>query len=135
MTVMQIVELIVVVVIGLLFTAGAVLTMVAILRGPSVIDRMIGSDTLMTIAICVLSADMALRGHLDTLPVVLALASTASIGTIAVARFVSRGSGSTMRQPLHEDGAGTNSAGAAGAGAAGAAGAGLEIDEEVLDER
>jgi multicomponent Na+:H+ antiporter subunit F len=84
-------------VIGLLFAAGAIMSLIRVIRGPSVVDRMVGSDTLATVLICVLSADMALRGHLTTLPLVLTLAMTASIGTMAVARFVSRGrAGNTL---------------------------------------
>ncbi|MGO1544133.1 MAG: monovalent cation/H+ antiporter complex subunit F [Gulosibacter sp.] len=76
--------------IGLCFAIAAVFATIRIVRGPSIVDRMVGSDTLATILICVFCADMALRGHTATLPLVLGLAMTASVGTMAVARFVSR---------------------------------------------
>jgi multicomponent Na+:H+ antiporter subunit F len=93
------------------FAAAALMSLIRIIRGPSVVDRMVGSDTLATVLICVLSADMALRGHTTTLPLVLGLAMTASIGTMAVARFVSRGrSGNSINssttdqaRPEHDD--------------------------------
>lgn len=96
-------------IIAVLFTAAAIMSLIRIIAGPSVVDRMVGSDTLATVLICVLSADMALRGHTTTLPLVLGLAMTASIGTMAVARFVSRGrSGNTLstpdqHRPEHDD--------------------------------
>ncbi|WP_235829182.1 monovalent cation/H+ antiporter complex subunit F [Gulosibacter macacae] len=75
---------------GAMFAAAAVLALIRIVRGPSIVDRMAGSDTLLTVLICVLASEMALNGHLNTLPLLIALAMTASIGTLAVARFVSR---------------------------------------------
>lgn len=77
--------------IGALFAAAAFMAVIRIVRGPSLIDRVVASDTLLTVLICVLATEMALNGHLQTLPLLIGLALTASIGTIAVARFVSRG--------------------------------------------
>ncbi|MDJ1371930.1 sodium:proton antiporter [Gulosibacter molinativorax] len=76
--------------VGACFAAAAIMATIRIVRGPSIVDRMVGSDTFATILICVFCADMAIRGHTTTLPLVLGLAMTASVGTIAVARFVSR---------------------------------------------
>lgn len=77
--------------IGAVFAVGALLALVRVVRGPSIVDRMAGSDTLLTILICVLVTEMAINRHTTTLPLVIALAMTASIGTLSVARFVSRG--------------------------------------------
>ena len=59
---------------GTMFAVAALLAVIRIIRGPSIIDRMVASDALLTILICVLVADMIIRGHTDTLPLVLALA-------------------------------------------------------------
>ena len=75
---------------GTMFAVAALLAVIRIIRGPSIIDRMVASDALLTILICVLVADMIIRGHTDTLPLVLALARTAFIASIAVARHVTR---------------------------------------------
>ncbi|MFC5123855.1 monovalent cation/H+ antiporter complex subunit F [Pseudoclavibacter helvolus] len=75
---------------GTMFAVAALLAVIRIIRGPSIIDRMVASDALLTILICVLVADMIIRGHTDTLPLVLALAMTAFIASIAVARHVTR---------------------------------------------
>lgn len=77
-------------IIGLCFAGAAVMSTIRIVRGPSIVDRVVGSDTFATVLICYLCADMAIRGHTTTLPLVLGLAMTASVGTMAVARFVSR---------------------------------------------
>lgn len=77
-------------IVGACLAVAAVLAAIRIVRGPSIVDRMVGSDTFATILICYLGADMAIRGHTTTLPLMLGLAMTASVGAIAVARFVSR---------------------------------------------
>lgn len=95
---------------GVLFAIAAVMAIIRIVIGPSIVDRVVASDTLATIVMCALIADMAIQGHTSTLPLVLGLAMGASIGTMAVARFVSRsqpttGSGdeSAVTPPVHPD--------------------------------
>ena len=77
-------------VVGVLFAFAALASVLRIVRGPSILDRMIASDMLLTTLICVLAADMVLGHHTRTLPVVLVLALTAVFGSITVARYVSR---------------------------------------------
>lgn len=72
------------------FTIGAVLSLVRMIKGPTIVDRMVASDTLLTIVICVLGAEMVLNGHTTLLPLMLALAMTAFIASVTVARYVSR---------------------------------------------
>lgn len=81
---------IVTLIVGSCFAAAAILSVIRIVRGPSLIDRMAASDTLLTVLMCVLVAEMVINGHLHTLPLVVGLAMTASVGTLAVARFASR---------------------------------------------
>lgn len=90
---MEIALTVVVIIVGLALAASAALSIFRIIRGPSVVDRMAGSDTILTILLTGLVADMAIRGHTTTLPLVIALAMTASIGTLAVARYVAHGPG------------------------------------------
>lgn len=111
-------------VVGICFAGAAIMSTIRIVRGPSIVDRMVGSDTFATVLICVFCADMAIRGHTATLPLVLGLAMTASVGTMAVARFVSR---DRPRDNYEEDIASTvpagNTAPATGAKSAAEAGA------------
>ena len=77
-------------VIGTLFAAGAALTVFRVVRGPTILDRMIASDVLLTTMTLVLGAVMALDGRTDLLPVLLVLAGSSAFATIAVARSVSK---------------------------------------------
>lgn len=92
----EIVRTVLIAVIILVFAVASLAATVRVIRGPSIVDRMIGADTLMTILITVIVADMVVRGHTDTLVLVLVLAGVASVGTLAVARFTSR---STPHRP------------------------------------
>ncbi len=73
---------------GLTFTAIAALLRIA--RGPTILDRMIASDVLLTTVMLALGADMVARGHIDSIPLMAAIAATATFATIVVARYVKR---------------------------------------------
>jgi multicomponent Na+:H+ antiporter subunit F len=75
---------------AVLFTAGAILGVIHVVRGPSILDRVIGSDVLLTNLILVLGAEMVVNGHTQTIPIMVVLAATAAFSTVAVARYVSR---------------------------------------------
>ena len=72
------------------FSIAALLTVVRIVRGPSILDRAVASDVLLTEVMCVLGADMAINGHSRSLPVLLIIAAIGVFGSISVARFVAR---------------------------------------------
>ncbi len=78
------------VVAGALFAAGAAGAIVRIVRGPTILDRMLASDVLLTILLLMIGAEMVLNGHTRTIPVMLVLAGTAAFSTVAVARYVSQ---------------------------------------------
>ena len=73
-----------------LFTAGAFLALYRIVRGPTILDRMLASDVLLTILLLVIGAEMVVGGHTRTLPIMIVLAGTAALSTVAVARYVSQ---------------------------------------------
>jgi multicomponent Na+:H+ antiporter subunit F len=73
---------------GVLFGVSAVLAVFRIIRGPSVLDRVIASDVLVATIMCVLGAEMALNRHTDNLPVLLVLSLFAVLGSLSVARFL-----------------------------------------------
>lgn len=72
------------------FAVAAILTVVQIVRGPSILDRAIASDVLLTEVMCILGAEMILHQHTRTLPVLLIIAAVGVFGSIAIARFVAR---------------------------------------------
>ncbi len=77
-------------VMGILFTSAALLALYRIVRGPSILDRMIASDVLLTTLILVVGAEMVLGGHTRNVPLMLVLAAIAIFATVAVARYVSK---------------------------------------------
>lgn len=74
--------------IGLLFLAGAIFAVYRMAVGPSILDRVIASDMLLTTLILVVGTDMVYNGHTRNIPLMLVLATTAIFGTVAVARYV-----------------------------------------------
>lgn len=72
------------------FGLAAILSVIRIVRGPSILDRAVASDVLLTEVMCVLGAEMALNGHTRSIPVLLIIAAVGVFGSIAVARFVAR---------------------------------------------
>jgi len=77
-------------VIMIVFGIAAILTVVRIAIGPSILDRAVASDVLLTEVICVLGAEMAINHHTRTLPVLLIVAAVGVFGSISVARYVAR---------------------------------------------
>jgi multicomponent Na+:H+ antiporter subunit F len=78
------------VVAGLLFAGAAFLAVARIIRGPSILDRVIASDVLLTTLTLVVGSEMVINGHTRTIPLMVVLAATAVFSTIAVARYVSK---------------------------------------------
>ncbi|CAN5437407.1 monovalent cation/H+ antiporter complex subunit F [soil metagenome] len=76
--------------VGLMFTAAALMALYRIVRGPSILDRMIASDVLLTTLILVVGAEMVYNGHTRSIPFMLVLASVAIFATVSVARYVSK---------------------------------------------
>ena len=76
--------------IGVLLTSGALAAVYRVVRGPSLIDRVIASDVLLTTLILVAGAEMVYNGHTRSIPMMVVLAGSAVFATIAVARYVSQ---------------------------------------------
>ena len=74
----------------IVFGIAAILTVIRIVIGPSILDRAVASDVLLTEVICVLGAEMAINQHIRTLPVLLIVAAVGVFGSISVARYVAR---------------------------------------------
>lgn len=72
------------------FGVAAILTIIRIVRGPSILDRAVASDVLLTEVMCVLGAEMAINGHTRSIPVLLIIAAVGVFGSISVARYVAR---------------------------------------------
>ncbi len=72
------------------FSVAAILTVIRIIRGPSILDRAVASDVLLTEVMCVIGAEMAINGHTRSIPVLLIIAAVGVFGSIAIARYVAR---------------------------------------------
>ncbi|WP_394280187.1 monovalent cation/H+ antiporter complex subunit F [Microbacterium sp.] len=82
-----------VLVIGAVFGLAALLTVWRIIIGPSILDRAVASDVLLTLLICALGAEMALNQHTRTMLLLLIVAAVGVFGSISIARFVARRDG------------------------------------------
>lgn len=77
----------------IVFAVAALLTVTRIIRGPSILDRAVAADVLLTLVMCALGAEMAINHHTRTLPVLLIVAAVGVFGSISIARFVARRDG------------------------------------------
>lgn len=82
-------------VVYIVFAIAALLTVWRIISGPSILDRAVASDVLLTLVLCVLGAEMAVNHHTRTLPIMLIIAAVGVFGSISIARFVARRDGGT----------------------------------------
>lgn len=78
------------IVIYIVFGIAALLTLWRVVVGPSILDRAVASDVLLTLIMCVLGAEMAINDHTRSLPVLLIIAAVGVFGSISIARFVAR---------------------------------------------
>ena len=83
-----------------LLAATAIISMYRVIVGPTILDRVIASDVLLTTLILVVATEMVINAHTRTIPLVVILAATAIFGTVAVARFVTKTEGSPWRKDV-----------------------------------
>jgi multicomponent Na+:H+ antiporter subunit F len=82
---------VVLVVCGTMLTVAALLLLVRITRGPTMLDRVIGFDVLVAATICVIGLEAAVNQHTRSLPALVGLSLLGFVGSVSVARFT-RGS-------------------------------------------
>lgn len=87
---LETVETVVAWLIGSLIALAALLTLARVTIGPSVLDRVVALDTLVSIVVSALGAHIALTGTASTLPLLISLSLVGFLGSVAVARFVAR---------------------------------------------
>ncbi|MDX2026081.1 monovalent cation/H+ antiporter complex subunit F [Microcella sp.] len=75
---------------GAIAMVAVLLVLVRLIAGPTLIDRLIASDVLLTTLILVVGAEMVISGHTRTIPLMVVLAATGILASVAVARFVTR---------------------------------------------
>ncbi len=67
---------------------GALLALVRLARGPSLLDRVVATDTLLVIIAAGLAVHAALTQDPTVVPVLVVVALLAFVGTVSVARYV-----------------------------------------------
>lgn len=84
--------MIVVLVVGaVMLCIAAVLVVVRMTQGPTVLDRIIAFDVLVSVAICTIGLEAAVHQNATPLPILVALSLLGFVGSATVAAF-SRGS-------------------------------------------
>jgi multicomponent Na+:H+ antiporter subunit F len=71
-----------------LLAAGAVLALVRLARGPSLLDRVVATDTLLVIISAGLAVYAALERDPTLVPVLVVVALLAFVGSVSIARYV-----------------------------------------------
>jgi multicomponent Na+:H+ antiporter subunit F len=82
---------VVLVVSATMLAVAALLLLVRITAGPTMLDRVIGFDVLVAATICVIGLEAAVNQHTRTLPMLVALSLLGFVGSVSVAAFT-RGS-------------------------------------------
>ncbi|ATD69347.1 MULTISPECIES: monovalent cation/H+ antiporter complex subunit F [Gordonia] len=66
---------------------AAVLTTIAILRGPTTLDRLVALDVLIALCMCGLGAWAAYSRDSTVVPAIVALSLVSFVGSVSIARF------------------------------------------------
>lgn len=66
---------------------AALLLVVRISLGPTMLDRVVALDVLVAVVICGLALEAAVRRHTTTLPILGVLSLLGFVGSVSVARF------------------------------------------------
>jgi multicomponent Na+:H+ antiporter subunit F len=82
--------IVVVLVCAVLLAAAAILAVVRVERGPSMLDRTIALDVLTTTLVAFVGLEAAWSRRTDTIPVLVALSLVGFVGSVTIARFASR---------------------------------------------
>ncbi len=75
---------------ALMFAVAVVAAIYRIVRGPAHVDRIVAADVLTAAIVCLLGVWMIVTEDTTLMPVLLALALFAVVGSVSVARFMSQ---------------------------------------------
>ncbi|MEV0729086.1 MULTISPECIES: monovalent cation/H+ antiporter complex subunit F [Polymorphospora] len=80
----------VVVAVTALLSTAAVLAIVRIVRGPTLLDRVVATDVLLAVLVGAIGAEAAFNRHATTLPILVVLSILGFVGSVSVVRFAAR---------------------------------------------
>lgn len=75
--------------VGILAVAAALLV-IRLTIGPTLLDRAVALDAIVTVVICGLVIEAAVNRHTTTLPILLVLTMVGFVGSVSIARFAAR---------------------------------------------
>jgi len=78
---------------------AALLLVWRIVLGPTMLDRAVALDVLVSVFICGLAVDAAIRRDTTTLPILLVLTLLGFVGSVAIARFTPGSDGVEAEEP------------------------------------
>ncbi|MBQ0979640.1 monovalent cation/H+ antiporter complex subunit F [Micromonospora zamorensis] len=78
------------VVLTVLLSVTALLALVRLYRGPSLVDRVIAADMLLATMVGAVGAEAAVNRHATTLPVLVVLSLLGFVGSVSLVRFAVR---------------------------------------------
>ncbi|WP_306204973.1 monovalent cation/H+ antiporter complex subunit F [Actinoplanes sp. RD1] len=73
-----------------LLATGATLALIRVVRGPSVLDRIVATDVLLAIIVVAIATEAAFTRDATALPVLVVLSILGFVGSVSVARFSGR---------------------------------------------
>lgn len=73
-----------------LFSLGGLFALIRMMKGPSVLDRVIASDVVLAVLLGVVGMEIVFNQHTTTLPVMLVLVMFAMVGSVSIARSIKR---------------------------------------------
>lgn len=73
-----------------LFSVTALLVLIRLYRGPSLLDRVVAADMLLSTMVSAVGAEAAVSRHATTLPVLVVLSLLGFIGSVSLVRFAVR---------------------------------------------
>lgn len=80
-------NILVIVTVTVLLSVTAVLALVRIVRGPSLLDRVVGSEVLLAVIVAAVGTEAAINRHATTLPVLVVLSLLGFAGSVSIVRF------------------------------------------------
>ncbi|MET7836646.1 monovalent cation/H+ antiporter complex subunit F [Micromonospora sediminicola] len=81
---------VVAVIVTVLLTVAGALTLVRVIRGPSILDRAVATDVLLAVVVAAIATEAAWSRDATALPVLVVLALVGFVGSVSVARFAAR---------------------------------------------
>lgn len=82
---------------------SALLALIRIARGPSILDRVVGTDVLIAVVIAALVLEAVVHRHSTTVPIMLVLSLVGFAGAVSVARLVAAREAPRLRHRLVDD--------------------------------